>query len=128
VDAGGSIVGRHDGGEDFFGPGDGSRSNIRNLYVLLPDRSSSFLVQALLRLKAGPLLVSPMLGRMGVVETPLEADAEGVFLVSELVDKITSVAPEREARVGRGCVEGRPDAILIVVVEQISGILLARAC
>jgi hypothetical protein len=82
VDTGGSVVGRHDGGEDLVSPGYGSGSNVRNLDVLLPDSSSSFLVQALLRLEPGPLLLSPMLGRMGVVGTPLKANAEGVFLVS----------------------------------------------
>jgi hypothetical protein len=111
VDTGRSIVGRHDGGEDLVSPGDSPRSNIRNLYVLLPD---NFLVQALGRLEAGAPLLSPM--GAGVVEAPLQADAEGIFLVSELVDEITSVAPEREVGVGRGRVERRPDAVLIVLV------------
>jgi hypothetical protein len=55
-----------------------------------------------------------------VVERPLQADAERVFLVSKLVDKVAGVTPEREVRVGRGSVEGRPGAVLIVVVEEIS--------
>jgi hypothetical protein len=111
VDTGGSIVGRHDGGEDLMSPGDGPRSNVRNLYVLLPD---NLLVQAVRRLEAGAPLLSPV--GTGVVEAPVQADAEGIFLVSELVDEITSVAPEREVGVGRGRVEGRPDAVLIVLV------------
>ena len=43
----------------------------------------------------------------------MKADAEGVVLVGELVDKVTSVAPER---VGLGGVEGRASALLVVVV------------
>ena len=37
-------------------------------------------------------------------------------LVGELVDKVTSVAPEREVRIGLGGVEGRASALLVVVV------------
>ena len=46
----------------------------------------------------------------------MQADAEGVVLVGELVDKVTSVAPEREVRIGLGGVEGRASALLVVVV------------
>jgi hypothetical protein len=127
VDTGRSVVGRHDGSDDLLGLWDGFSLDLRYLNVLLSE-APSLLVQALLCLEACPLLLSVRPRGLVVVERPLQADAERVFLVSKLVDKVAGVTPEREVRVGRGSVEGRPGAVLIVVVEEISWILVAGTC
>lgn len=79
-------------------------------------------VEAVLRRKAGVLLVAALRGKL-----TLQADGERVFLVGKLVDEVAGVTPEREVVGVRGrCVEGGPRAILIVV-EQISGIAVTGA-
>jgi hypothetical protein len=72
-------------------------------------------VEAVLRRKAGVLLLAALRGKL-----TLQADGQRVFLVGKLVDEVAGVTPKREVvRVRGRCVEGGPRAILIVV-EQIS--------
>lgn len=96
VNTGGPVVGRHYGSEYLLSFGDGSRSRVGYLNVLLPDGSGSLLVQAVLGLEAGPLLLASMFGEVAFFERIAQSDAEGVLLVGELVDEVTGVAPERE--------------------------------
>ena len=81
--------------------------------------------------EAGALFLSTGVRRRRRVVV-LEAQAQGVFAVGKLVDKVAGVAPDGQVRVGRGRVEGRADAVLIVVVvEQISRIVVSwtgRGC
>ena len=65
------------------------------------------------------LLTAMFRGRMASFERVSQADAEGIFLVGELVNEVAGVAPDRKPRVGRGGVEGGARAVL-VVVKQIS--------
>jgi len=69
-----------------------------------------------------------MFGEMAFLERMAQSDAERVLLVGKLVDEVTGVAPEREVGLGGRGVEGRACAVLILFVEQISGISLARPC
>jgi hypothetical protein len=76
----------------------------------------------------GTLRLAAVFGGAAVLEGVLQANAERVFLVSELVDEIARVAPEREIGIRGRSVERRARAVLIVVVEQISGIVRSGAC
>jgi len=58
--------------------------------------------------------------------TLFQAEAEGIFSVCKLVDKIARVAPDGEVRVGGRGVEGGACAVLIVVVEQMGRIVVSR--
>lgn len=95
MNTGRSVVGRHDGSKELFCLGDGTRSRVWYLYVLLPD-ASIFFVHALLGCKACSLVLLSMPRRLTVFERLPQADAERVFLVGELVDKVSSITPERE--------------------------------
>jgi hypothetical protein len=78
--------------------------------------------------KACPLLLASMLGEMALFQRLSQPNAEWIFLVSYLVDKVTSITPEREVGVGGRGVERGANAVLIVVVEEISRILGSRTC
>lgn len=124
MDTGGSIARSHDGGEDPLCLRDSPRPRIGYLNVLLsnPPVATRLFVEAVLGLVSDALLLASMLGRVGSVERSPQADAERIFLVSELVNEIACVAPKREVGVGFGGVEGGAWAVLVVVLEEISGI------
>lgn len=129
VDTGGSIVGRHDRGEDPLNLGNGSRAWVRDLDVFEPE-SSLLLVEAGCRLVADALLLAARPGGTASFERVAQADAEGVLLISELVNEVTGVAPQREIRVGLGGVEGGAGARLVVVgvvVQQMGRVAASLA-
>jgi hypothetical protein len=122
MDTGGTIVGCHDLSKYLLRLGDSTKPGIGYFNVLESEVAVTLFVEAVLRCKAGTLLVSSLRGRMA-----FQADSKRVFLVGKLVDEVASVTPEREVAGVRGrCVEGGPRAILIVV-EQISGIAVTGA-
>jgi hypothetical protein len=57
---------------------------------------------------------------LAVFERLPQADAERVFLVGKLVDKVAGVTPEREVRFGGRCLKGRSGTVLIFFVQEIS--------
>jgi hypothetical protein len=114
VDTGGAIVGCHDGGNYLLRLGYRPRSWIWYLDILLPDYRVSLLVNAV-------LVMDSLLLALVFERSALETDAEGVFLVGELVNEIACLAPKRKVVVGIGSVKGRVRAVL-VVVQQTSGI------
>ena len=127
VNSGGPIVGCHDGGEDALSLGDGAWSWIRYFDVLSPE-DRGLLVEAGLGFVAYTLLLAAWARCLPSFERVLEMGAERALLVSELVDEVTSVAPEREVRIGLGGVEGRAGALLVVVVQQVGRVAAPLAC
>lgn len=96
VDPGGAILrGHEEVGDELLCLGDSSGTWFRYFNVFLPDSSTPlWLLPALvLRLVSDPLLGAAMLGTNALEGFP-QADAERVLLVCELVDEITSVAPQ----------------------------------
>ena len=49
-------------------------------------------------------------------------------MVGKLIDEVAGVTPDGKTRVGGRSVERGASAVLIVVVEEISGIVLLRPC
>lgn len=94
MDTGRSVVGRHDGSENLFRLGDGSRSRIWDVDIFLSDDLRLLLVEIFRGLEACPLLLLAMLRGVVALKRLSQSDAERVFPFSELVNKVTCVAPD----------------------------------
>lgn len=127
MDTGGPIVGCHDGSDDSLCLGDSPRSGVWDVNILLPDACRGLLVEAFRGLKVCTLLMSAVLGLMTALERRVETNAEWVFPFSELVNKVAGVTPKRKVGVVRRSVKGGSRTVLIVAVEEISGIVVSRA-
>jgi hypothetical protein len=133
VDTGGSISGSHDESENplctRYNPG----SRIGDFYVLLPlndSRLPSLLSTIILGLISHALLLPTALGEAderNALDRRSQAIRERILVVGKLVDKIAGVAPGGELRVGRGRRERGARAGLLVVLEQIGGVLVSGA-